>query len=96
MQFVEYTIFFIHSGQPGLSADKNITNNSGIALSAEWDGDVRWQRGFDARILSHEQTIQNALRYVQCNAFKHNLVESPDDWPWTSLHYPDLIDSLEW
>ncbi len=68
------------------------------ALSAEdWDmNSVRWQRGFDSRILSGSRTIENALAYVRHNALHHHLVESTDDWPWSFIHYSPYVDEMEW
>lgn len=77
------------SGKPWLSAhengyigDKNIT--------------FKWQKSFHARLLPDHHALDRALHYVQYNASHHDLVSSSDQWPGTSLLYPDRIDSTEW
>lgn len=55
----------------------------------------RWQAGFyDRRIRSARQRSA-AIGYVQGNAMKHRLVHEVMDWPWTSLHFPSVIDLAE-
>lgn len=56
---------------------------------------ARWQRSF------HDERIRNlaqcsaALAYVQGNAMKHGLTDDLLSWPWTSLHFPELLDPME-
>jgi putative transposase len=55
-----------------------------------------WQSGFhDERIRDREQR-QNALMYIENNARKHRLVDDMVNWPWTSLHMPEMLDPFEW
>ncbi|MEQ1849587.1 MAG: hypothetical protein ABL890_03285 [Candidatus Peribacteraceae bacterium] len=37
----------------------------------------------------------SVVGYIQGNAAKHRLVQEVTDWPWTSLHFPDVCDPLE-
>ncbi len=56
---------------------------------------IGWKKGFyDERIRGNRQQSA-AFTYVQGNAMKHGLVSGIQDWPWTSLHFPELIDPLE-
>jgi hypothetical protein len=62
----------------------------------ETDATIRWQKGFDSRTLSGSRAIENALAYVRHNAVHHHLVESSEDWPWSSLKYTEFLDELDW
>src|SRR5438876_1175256 len=54
-----------------------------------------WQHGFhDERIHTDEQR-DHALNYVRENALRHGLVKHPNQWPWSSLRFPELIDETE-
>ena len=56
---------------------------------------LEWQKGFhDERIESADQ-LENTLAYVRCNAWRHGLVEAPQDWPWSSIHFPFIVDPVE-
>lgn len=59
-------------------------------------GEICWQKGFDARLLSGERAISHAFSYVHFNAAKHEIVEDGSDWPWTSLHFEGQMDCMEW
>lgn len=50
-----------------------------------------WQVGFHDECIRDEGQLRNAQRYVQENAYLHGLVEKPEDWPWTSLHFEHLL-----
>jgi putative transposase len=54
-----------------------------------------WQNGFhDERIRDSRQRSET-LGYVHGNAMKHGFVTDILDWPWTSLHFPHLLDPME-
>jgi putative transposase len=50
-----------------------------------------WQHGFHDEIICDEDQLRAAQSYVRWNAVKHGLVEIPEDWPWYSFHFEDLI-----
>ncbi len=55
-----------------------------------------WQKGFhDERIRDADQREQ-ALSYIQWNAVHHGFVRTAEEWPWTSLHFPHLLDQWEY
>lgn len=54
-----------------------------------------WQKGYyDERIRDDKQR-GTVIGYIQGNAMKHNLVTDITDWPWTSLHFPEMLDPME-
>ncbi len=56
---------------------------------------VGWQKGYyDERMKSNRQ-YYTAISYVRGNAARHRLVASAYAWPWTSLHFSELIDVPE-
>ena len=55
----------------------------------------RWQKGYHDEWIRDAAQAQRALIYIQENAIKHALVEDIADWPWTSLHFPELLDDWE-
>ena len=56
---------------------------------------IYWQKSFyDERIRNSVQRSA-ALSYVQGNAMRHGLVSEITDWPWTSLHFPELLDPMD-
>lgn len=56
---------------------------------------VAWQKGFHDRIIHSDDQRDNTLNYIHYNAWRHDIVEDINDWPWTSLHCPHLVDGLE-
>jgi putative transposase len=53
-----------------------------------------WQgrfKGFPVQTDTHLLTV---VRYVLRNPVRAQLVQHPSDWPWSSLHHPELTD--EW
>jgi len=55
----------------------------------------KWQKGFHDERIESSQQMENALAYVRCNAWRHGLVDDPEDWPWSSLHFPSIVDPVE-
>lgn len=53
-----------------------------------------WQSGFHDRYVTTDRKRMNAFYYVAHNAVRHRLVTDIDDWPWSSIHFPHLIDPL--
>ena len=45
-----------------------------------------WQRRFWEHQIRDEQDLQNHIDYIHYNPVKHGLVESVDDWPWSTYH----------
>ena len=98
-------------GKKGLSTfmhsfKRNASKDAGIFLACRSGGSrssapgehipfTGWQHGFhDEHILDADQR-DRALNYVRNNASRHGLVAKPEDWPWTSLQYPHMLDELE-
>ncbi len=57
---------------------------------------IRWQHSFHLRALTGDRAITAALAYVQHNAVHHHLVDDTTNWPWSSVHYPHLVDPMTW
>jgi len=54
-----------------------------------------WQDGFhDERIQTGKQ-CGAAMAYVQGNAAKHRIVKEIAEWPWSSIHFEEFLDSME-
>jgi REP element-mobilizing transposase RayT len=51
----------------------------------------KWQKSFHDHIIRDEKDFNNHFDYTVYNFKKHNL---PDDWPYTSLNYKDLVDEI--
>lgn len=45
-----------------------------------------WQRRFWEHHLRSEQARMAAIRYCWINPVKHGLVDTPEDWPYSSYH----------
>lgn len=54
-----------------------------------------WQKGFYDERIKNDDQLAAALRYVRNNAYGHRLVSKPEDWPWSSIHFPHLLDPIE-
>lgn len=49
----------------------------------EWTGHL-WQARFFSVVMDEGHTLA-AMRYVECNPVRSGLVETPQDWPWSSV-----------
>lgn len=56
---------------------------------------ARWQRSFHDERIRNLSQCSAAIAYVQGNAMKHGLTSDLLSWPWTSLHFPELLDPME-
>lgn len=80
-------------------AGKNMDNNNLLLLKKLDKNEMvftGWQHSFHSHPIEGDLTRSNILRYIQYNAFRHQLVDEPDAWPWSSLKYEDDLDSLDW
>jgi putative transposase len=50
-----------------------------------------WQRRFWEHYLKDGRDIQRHIAYIHYNPVKHGLVQSPQDWPWST--YNDYVKS---
>jgi putative transposase len=48
---------------------------------------------FKAKIVEEDDYLYQLKQYIECNAVKHEIVEKPEEWEYSS-YYPDL--SMEW
>ncbi len=51
--------------------------------------EFKWQKSFRDHVIRGETDFNNHFDYTVYNFVKHDL---PDDWPYTSLYYEELID----
>ena len=51
----------------------------------------KWQKSFHDHIIRNQKDFDNHLHYTAYNFLKHNL---PENWKYTSQHYPELIDTF--
>ncbi len=56
---------------------------------------IHWQNGFHDERIRDDRQRSAALAYIQCNGSRHHLVKNAMDWPWTSLHFPHIIDPMD-
>jgi REP element-mobilizing transposase RayT len=51
--------------------------------------DFKWQKSFHDHIIRRGKDFHNHYKYTIDNPNKHGL---PDNWSYTSVYYPDIID----
>ncbi len=51
----------------------------------------QWQKSFHDHIIRNEKDLENHFNYTTYNFQKHEL---PDDWKYTSLNFPELINEI--
>jgi putative transposase len=51
-----------------------------------------WQGRFKSFPIQKDDHFLTVVRYVLQNPVRARLAVHPNDWPWSSLHYPQLID----
>ena len=51
-----------------------------------------WQGRFKSFPIQRDAHFLTVLRYVLLNPVRAGLVAQAGDWPWSSLHYPHLLD----
>jgi len=66
---------------------KNQFNNKFISNSYP---KFHWQKSFYDHVIRNETDFNNHFSYTIFNPDKHNL---PSDWKYSSLNFPDIIDS---
>ena len=49
----------------------------------------KWQKSFHDHVIRNQKDFDHHCHYAAYNFIKHQL---PENWKYTSLHYPDLID----
>lgn len=54
-----------------------------------------WQKSFFEERIKNARQYSAATHYIQGNAMKHGLVKEIIDWPWASLHFKNLLDTME-
>jgi putative transposase len=89
----EYDIGKIESGIKGIMAKKYrayLAENNSLMLDSfiQLNGEgefVFWQKGggFD-RNLWNSKAIFDSMKYIEANPVRSGLVESSEDWPWSS------------
>ncbi|MCP5047935.1 MAG: hypothetical protein GY940_12235 [bacterium] len=45
-----------------------------------------WQKRFWEHLIRDEKDMKNHLEYIHYNPVKHGLVNSPVEWPLSSIH----------
>jgi putative transposase len=53
-----------------------------------------WQGRFQSVPIQQDGYLLTVVRYVLLNPVRAKLVERAQDWTWSSLHHPHLIDPL--
>jgi len=51
----------------------------------------KWQKSFYSHMIRSSKDFKNHYHYTIYNFLKHHL---PENWQYTSLNYPDLIDKI--
>ncbi len=73
----------------------NVVSVPAAAVNADEDVPFSgWQKGFHDERIRDVAQFRTAMAYIQCNAQKHELITRTAQWPWSSLHYPDIVESL--
>ena len=55
-----------------------------------------WQKEPFDRYIRNERHYYQALNYIHYNPVKHDYVESPYDWPWSSVHIYYATYGQQW
>ncbi|HCI03572.1 TPA: hypothetical protein DE059_01460 [Candidatus Peribacteria bacterium] len=78
------------------SRDPRLNNSrSSDPRVAATTGGLYWQKGYyDEHIKSSTQRARTT-RYIQNNPVNHKLVDDASKWPWSSLHYENLMDEMD-
>jgi len=72
------------------------------ATSREWNivdeltGKRRVWYQFNDRVIRNDPHFYSALNYIHYNPVKHGYVDSPYDWPWSSVHKYLEAHGREW
>ncbi len=45
-----------------------------------------WQRRFWEHLIKDEKDFEKHVEYIHYNPVKHGYVQSPADWPYSTLH----------
>ena len=45
-----------------------------------------WQKSFYDKAIRSDEELYNVINYINNNAVKHNLIDNPKDWLYSSLH----------
>jgi putative transposase len=51
-----------------------------------------WQGRFKSFPIQHDDHFLTVIRYVVRNPVRAGLVAHSHEWPWSSLHFRDMID----
>jgi putative transposase len=51
-----------------------------------------WQGRFKSFPIQKDDHFLTVVRYVLQNPVRARLTQRPDEWRWSSLHYPELVD----
>lgn len=84
---------FMHSFKRNAMRDLR-SFRSGRSLSSAMET-IAWQKSFHDEKIETDSQRENVLAYVRCNAWKHGFVQDPNDWRWSSLKYPHLINAVQ-
>ncbi|MCF7794321.1 MAG: transposase [Candidatus Cloacimonetes bacterium] len=52
----------------------------------------KWQKSFHDHIIRNQKDLANHWNYTMNNFLKHGL---PENWQYTGLNYPELIDEID-
>ena len=52
-----------------------------------------WQRRFWEHAIRDERDFLNHLDYIHQNPVKHKFVSKADDWPYSSIHHRQMVNS---
>ena len=84
-------------GPKGLSKFLQSFKSNSVKELHKRDGlsHIGWQSGFHDERIRDKAQISKAVAYVQGNGMKHGLAKEVADYPWTSLHFPSVLDPFE-
>ncbi len=53
---------------------------------------VVWQKRYLSRPISSDRFLTSAIRYIEANPIRANIVDCVNDYPYSSAVYPDFMD----
>jgi len=75
--------------------EQNMRSRGSVTSAAPEQQFTGWQKGFYDEIIEDNLQRDNAYDYIVYNPIRHSLVENINDWPWSSIHFPNLLDPME-
>ena len=75
--------------------ERNTRSRGSVTSAAPEQQFTGWQKGFYDEIIEDNRQRDNAYDYIVYNPIRHSLVENINNWSWSSIHFPNMLDPME-